>query len=102
MASEREELSPCLYSVGQDRRTGLPGKLQQVVAVLADEVLLVVAGDVVPHHPVGVEVVEDGQTGLVMFALHQELSVVWLRLAGPPSGTPGPGNSALVAAEPHP
>ena len=81
---------------------GLPGQLQERVAVLADEIFLVIAGDVVPHHPVSVEVVEDGQAGLVMFPLHQELSVVWLGLPGSPRGAPGSGNSALSAAEPHP
>ena len=81
--------------------TGLPGQLQERVAVLADEIFLVVAGDVVPHHAVSVEVVEDGQAGLVVFPLHQELPVVWLRLPGSPRGAPGSGNSALSAAEPH-
>ena len=81
---------------------GLPGQLQQRVAVLADEIFLVIAGDVVPHHPVSVEVVEDGQAGLVMFPLHQELSVVRLWLPGSSGGAPGSSNPALPAAQPHP
>ena len=71
-----------LYSAGKVRVTGLPGELQQRVAVLTDEVLLVVSGDVVPDHPVSVEVVEDGQAGLVVLPLHQELPVVRLGLPG--------------------
>ena len=90
-----------LYSAGKVRVTGLPGELQQRVAVLTDEVLLVVAGDVVPHHSVSVEVVEDGQAGLVVFPLHQELSVVRLRLSGSARGAPGPGDPAVSAAQPH-
>ena len=43
---------------GSVLRTCLSGKLHQFVAVLADEPLLVVTGDVVPHRPVPVEVVK--------------------------------------------
>ena len=39
-------------------RTGLLGEVHQLVAVLADEPLLVVTGDVVPDCPVPVEVVK--------------------------------------------
>ena len=39
-------------------RTGLLGEVHQLVAVLADEPLLVVTGDIVPHRPVPVEVVK--------------------------------------------
>ncbi len=43
--------------------------VDELVAVLADEVLFVVAGDVVPHDAVAVEVVQNRQTGLVVLAL---------------------------------
>ena len=44
-------------------------KVDELVVVLADEVLAVVAGDVVPDHAVSVEVVQHGQAGLVSFTL---------------------------------
>ena len=81
--------------------TGLPGQLQERVAVLTDEIFLVVAGDVVPDHAVGIEVVQHGQTGLVVFALHQELSVVRLWLSGSPCRTPGSRHPTLSTAQPH-
>ena len=98
--------------------TGLPGELHELVAVLTDEPFLVVAGDVVPHlavtagvklsklkvgthRSVPVEVVENGDTGLVMLSLHPELSVVRLRLSVPPRLAPVPGHLALTAAQSH-
>ena len=65
-----------LYPDSKAGRTGLPGYLQEGLAVLTDEVLLVVAGDVVPHHPVSVEVVQHSQAGLVMLPLHLQLPVI--------------------------
>jgi len=47
--------------------------IQQFRIVLADEGLLVVAGDVVPDHPVVVEVVQHAQAPLVVFTLKREV-----------------------------
>ena len=84
---------------GSVLRTCLPGKLHQFVAVLADEPLLVVTGDVVPDSSVPVEVVEDGNAGLVMFSLQPELPVVGLRLAVPPGLAPVARDVAIAAAQ---
>ena len=82
-------------------RAGLPGEVHELVAVLTDEPLLVVAGDVVPHRPVAIEVVEDGDAGLVLLPLHPELSVVWLGLAVTPGLAPVPGDLAVTTAQSH-
>ena len=93
-------MSPSL-DPGSVLRTCLPGKLHQFVAVLADEPLLVVTGDVVPDSSVPVEVVEDGNAGLVMFPLQPELPVVGLRLPVPPGLAPVPCHVPVPAAQPH-
>lgn len=51
--------------------------VEQLLVVLADEGLLVVAGNVVPRDAVIVHVVQDGQAGLVR-AVDVELRVVGL------------------------
>ena len=86
---------------GSVLRTGLPGELHQLVAVLTDEPFLVVASDVVPHRSVAIEVVEDRHTGLVMLPLHPELSVVGLRLAVTPGLAPVPGDLAVTTTQSH-
>ncbi len=48
---------------------GVPDVLKKHFIVLAGEVLLVVAGDVVPNDPVTVVVVQYRQAGFVVFAL---------------------------------
>ena len=58
--------------------------VEELFAVLADEGLLVVAGDVVPLDAVVVEVVEDGQAGLALVVL----AVVRLLLAVAAGGRP--------------
>ena len=47
-----------------------PHGLQQLGIVFAHEGLLVVASDVVPDHPVSVEVVQHAQAGLIVLALN--------------------------------
>ena len=49
-----------------ERNLGVAGadKVKQLLAVLADEGLLVVASDIVPLDAIVVEVVQDGQAGL--------------------------------------
>ena len=46
----------------------MSGKVKVTLGILADDGLLVVAGHVVPFDPVAVEVVQDGQTGLLALA----------------------------------
>jgi len=67
---------------------GLPNVLQQQLVVLADEGLLVVAGDIVPHDAVLVDVVEDSHAGLAGL-VDVVLGVVWLGTAEVALGGPG-------------
>ena len=59
-------------------REGLPGILDVSLDVLADDGLLVLAGDVVPLDAVAVEVVEDGQARFRVAAILDLLPVVGL------------------------
>lgn len=63
-------------------RKGLSGKVEVSLNILADDGLLVVAGDVVPLDAVPVEVVKDGHAGLVITVKLDLLPVVGLGLGG--------------------
>jgi hypothetical protein len=67
---------------------GLPHILEQLVTVLADKRLFVIARNVVPDYPVLVVVVEHGQAGLVVIPGQLELPVVGLAVSTAPSWTP--------------
>merc|ERR1719483_1674273 len=47
-------------------RTSLFGKFHQLVRVLTNEALLMVAGNIVPNHSISIEIVKNCYTGLVM------------------------------------
>jgi len=72
-----------------DPGVAAPHEVEQLVTVLADERLEVVARDVVPLDTVLVEVVEDGQAGLVVPL--RGFPVVRLSLAVAASGAPVTG-----------
>ena len=50
--------------------------LDELRVILADEGLLVITCNVMPHHTVAVEVVQHGQAGLIIFALKIILNVI--------------------------
>jgi len=60
----------------------LSGKVKVTLGILADDGLLVVAGHVVPFDPVAVEVVQDGQAGLVLASLLVFFPVIGLTTRG--------------------
>lgn len=60
-----------------DFRVAGADKVEELLAVLADEWFLVVAGHIVPLDAVVVKVVEDGEAGLTLVIF----AVVWLRAA---------------------
>lgn len=81
-------------------KTGIGGRhvVEQLVRVLADDGLLVVAGDVVPGDAVVVDVVQDGQAGLARL-VDLVLGVVGLRqllVSGLAPGVVGPAGGHLV------
>ena len=82
-------------------RTSLFGEFHQLVRVLTDEALLMVAGNIVPNHSVSIEIVKDCYTGLVMLPLHLKLSVVWLRIICSPSLAPSSCYLSTLATQPH-
>jgi hypothetical protein len=52
-------------------------ELNELRVVLADKGLLVIAGNVMPHHPVAIKV-KHGQTCLIIFVLKEsEKSLLW-------------------------
>ena len=53
------------------------------------------------HSSISIEVVENGDTGLVLLPLHPELSVVGLRLAVTPGLAPVPGDLAVTTTQSH-
>ena len=72
--------------------------VQERIRVLTHEGFGMVAGDVVPGHPVTVDVVQQAQTGLLA-AVDVLLSVVWLgnlEVAGGGPGLVGPGGRGGV------
>lgn len=77
-----------------ERNLGVAGadKVKQLLAVLADEGLLVVASDIVPLDAIVVEVVQDGQAGLTFIVF----TVVGLR-ASVTTGVGPVSQSALVS-----
>ena len=51
-----------------------PNEVLQSPVVLANEIFLVMTGDVVPHYAIVVEVVQDGKAGLVVLLLKNKIS----------------------------
>merc|ERR1719411_668819 len=80
---------------------GLLGEVHQLVRVLADKPLLVVAGNVVPHRAVSIEVVQHGNASLVMLALDLKFPIVRLRFSRATCFAPGSGHLAIPTAQPH-
>ena len=81
-----------------DAAVGAGDVVEELVAVLADEGLLVVAGDVVPGDAVVVDVVEDREAGL-LGAVDVELGVVGLAgllVTGLRPGVEAPSSGQLV------
>ena len=60
----------------------MSGKVQVTLGILANDGLLVMAGHVVPFDPVAVEVVQDGQAGLVLTSLLLFFPVIGLTTRG--------------------
>jgi len=69
---------------------GLPGEGQMTLDILADDGLLVVAGNIVPLNTVSVEVIEDGHAGLRLSSLLDLLPVVRLGLGRGEASSAGP------------
>jgi len=87
----------------------LSGKGKKFLGVLADPGLDVVAGYVMPHHSVLVEVVQDGDARLIS-SVFSEFAVIWLGPAtaagvgpvSPPASSAVGGGNAGAGAGPEP